>query len=113
MTDSSHGTRGTQDALRLGRDSVVVATQNQASCGLAEEVVILDMKSGIYFGLGPVGARIWSHLRSPSTVESIQRAILAEFEVDAETCLRETLTLLEEMREAGLVEVLDGKALSG
>jgi hypothetical protein len=38
------------------KTSTVVAAKDQVSCDLVGEAVILDMKSGIYYGLNPVGA---------------------------------------------------------
>jgi hypothetical protein len=36
--------------------STIRLSQNQVSCNLGGEAAILNLKSGIYFGLNPVGA---------------------------------------------------------
>ena len=48
--------------------SVVVAAKDQVSCDLAGEAAILNIKSGVYYGLDPVGARIWSLVQEPRKV---------------------------------------------
>ena len=44
----------------LFRDAIVKAAKEQVSCDLAGEAVILNLKSGQYFGLNEVGTRIWN-----------------------------------------------------
>jgi hypothetical protein len=44
----------------IAKTSTVVAAKDQVSCDLAGEAVILNLKSGIYYGLNPVAARVWS-----------------------------------------------------
>ena len=92
---------------RLQLESVVRASKNQASCELSDEIVILDMASGVYFGLDHVGSRVWEHLREALPVRRIHSALLDEFDVDSERCQKDLLALLGELREAGLIEVLD------
>lgn len=87
------------------------ATAGQASCELAGEAIILHFGSGLYFGLDGVGARIWELLAEPRRVEAILAVLLAEYDVAPEPCSRDLLALLEELRGAGLLEVLgDGAA---
>jgi len=89
----------------LSEESVVLAVEDQASCDLAGEAVILHLSSGVYYGLNGVGARIWELLRGPKRIAQIRDAILEEYQVDRETCTRDLLALLDQMREAGLVQV--------
>ncbi|MGH9865973.1 MAG: PqqD family protein, partial [Candidatus Acidiferrales bacterium] len=46
-------------------DAIIVATKQQVSCELGEEAAILNMKNSVYYGLDPVGARIWRLLQQP------------------------------------------------
>lgn len=94
----------------LAMHARVSRRQGQASCDLGGEAVLLNLESGQYYGLDPVGARIWELLREPHSVQKLQAAILAEYEVDAETCLRDLSTLVAALQRAGLVEVQDGDA---
>lgn len=87
--------------------SVVVATQHQVSSDLGGEAVILDLDSGVYFGLNQVGAVIWSLLREPRTLAEIEGAILAEYEVESARCRADLLRLLGELEAERLVEVRD------
>ncbi|MEE8469671.1 MAG: PqqD family peptide modification chaperone [Planctomycetota bacterium] len=94
----------------LSANARISRTRAQASCDLGGEAVLLNLESGQYYGLDPVGARIWELLREPHSVQKLQATILAEYEVDSETCLRDLSTLVAGLQRAGLVEVLDGEA---
>jgi hypothetical protein len=95
------------DAITL--DSVIVASPDQVSCALEDEVAIVHVKEGVYYGLDPVGARIWELIRTPQRVRSIRDALLAEYQVEAERCESDLLQLLQDLRAAGLVAVSDGE----
>jgi len=87
--------------------SVVVAAKDQVSCDLAGEAAILNIKSGVYYGLDPVGARIWTLVQEPRKVAEIQTAITEEYDVEPERCARDLTGLLEKLLEEGLIEVRD------
>jgi hypothetical protein len=87
--------------------SVVVAAKDQVSCDLAGEAAILNIKSGVYYGLDPVGARIWNLMREPRAVAEIQNAITDEYDVEPERAGRDLVGLLEKLLAEGLIEVKD------
>jgi len=60
---------------RVSGYSSVVATKTKFPLILAE-AVILDLKSGVYYGLNDVGTRIWHLIQEPKTLNEIQDAIL-------------------------------------
>lgn len=87
---------------------MVVATPEQVSSDLAGESVILNLKTGMYFGLNEVGASVWNLLQEPCAVKDICTQILEEYEVEPEQCERDILALLTEMVESELIEIKDG-----
>jgi hypothetical protein len=82
-----------------------VAAKDQVSSDLGGEVAILDLKAGVYYGLDAVGARIWSLIQEPRTVNEIRDILLEEYEVEPEHCERDLLALLRRLADEGLVEV--------
>ena len=86
-------------------NSIVVASGDQVSSDLGEEAVILGVKTGVYYGLNPVGARIWSLVQQPRTVENIRDTVLAEYEVEPERCERDLLELLQVLLGKGLIDL--------
>ncbi len=91
----------------ISKDTTVVATPEQVSSDLAGESVILNLKTGMYFGLNEVGASVWNLLQQPRSVTDICTQILEEYEVESEQCERDVLTLLHELIESDLIEIKD------
>jgi hypothetical protein len=89
----------------LTKSSIVVAAEHQTSAEVDGESVILDLEEGVYYGLNPVGARIWAEIQEPASVEEIAAAITAEYDVDTEQCLEDVLALLRNLEENDLIEV--------
>jgi hypothetical protein len=94
----------------LSLHSIVTAASEQVSCPLGDESAILNLKNTVYYGLDPVGARVWSLLQQPRSVRELRDALLDEYEVDAERCERDLLELLEKMRGEGLIQVRSAAA---
>lgn len=89
----------------LSANSIVVMATEQVSCPLGEESAILNLKNSVYYGLDPVGARVWSLLHEPRSVSELRDTLLSEYEVEAGQCEDDLLALLEKMRSEGLIEV--------
>ena len=89
----------------LLESSFVSLMPNQVSCDLAGEKAILHMESGVYYGLNPLGARIWEMIQTPKRVREIRDALLAEYAVDVDQCERDLFALLSELAEARLIQV--------
>lgn len=64
---------------------------------VGEETVILDLASGTYFGLDPVGARIWQLLADGKTLAEVCETMLDEYEVSREDIERDVLKLVDEL----------------
>lgn len=86
-------------------DTIVGAASDQVSCDLDGEAAILNLKSGTYFGLDPVGAFIWNQLATPKPVRTIATAMLEDYEVEPERCQSDLLLLLRQLNERGLLEL--------
>lgn len=95
-------------ATTISTDTTVVATPEQVSSDLAGESVILNLKTGMYFGLNEVGASIWNLLQQPRSVKEICDQILDQYEVASEQCEQDVLKLLHELVESELIEIKDG-----
>ena len=72
---------------------------------VGEETVILDLASGTYFGLAPVGACIWQLLTEGKTLAEVCSTMLAEYEVTQEDIERDVLRLAEELRAKQLISI--------
>ena len=86
-------------------DKVIKTAAGQVCCDLDGEAVILSLKTGQYYGLDGVGARVWALIQEPKNVSDLLNTLLSEFDVEAGVCERDLWLLLEDLNEAGLVEI--------
>ncbi len=98
----------TRDSARkLSRQSKVAASQDQVSCDLSVEAAILNLKSGIYFGLNTVGVSVWKLIQEPRTIKEIRDALVDEYDVEPKRCEKDILELVQELLTHGLIEIGD------
>ena len=93
----------------LESTSSVVRVKEILSAEVGNEVVLMSIEKGVYFGLNPVGARVWSLLDEFIAVQEVFATIVEEFEVTLEQCQEEVLQLLKDMREQGLIRIADDR----
>jgi hypothetical protein len=73
------------------------------------EVVMMDIESGFYFGLNSVASVIWELLKSEKTVNELVDYLITEYEVNYEQCLAETNALIKKMIELKVIHCLEDK----
>ncbi len=95
----------------LPASAKIVASRDQVSCELAGEAAILNLKNSNYYGLDPVGARIWALIQSPSTIGAIRDALVAEYDVDPQRFEHDLIELVGELSAEGLVELVESPSV--
>lgn len=75
------------------------------SAPIADELTVMDIDTGRYFGMNGVAARIWALLEADRTMDALCADLMTAFDVDAETCRREVTAFVSEMAAQGLVSV--------
>jgi hypothetical protein len=69
------------------------------------ESIVLNLQTGTYFGLDEVGTRVWQLIDRYGALFVVRDALVAEFEVDADTAGRDLMDLVSDLAERGLVDV--------
>jgi hypothetical protein len=72
---------------------------------LGGEAVLLNLKTGKYYGLDEVGTRMWSLLAQHGQVEPAYRALLDEYEVAEERLRQDLLHLINDLASQQLLQV--------
>lgn len=68
-----------------------------------DELVLLHLGRSFYFGLDPVGARMWGVLTAGRTITEAFEVLVAEFEVEPERLRADLDKLVAELAEHGLI----------
>ena len=69
------------------------------------EAVLLDLAGERYFGLDPVGTRIWALLADHDSLRSVADVLCAEYDAEPARIRDDLLTLVGKLADAGLVTV--------
>ena len=70
---------------------------------LGDEAVILNLSTGIYFGLDIVGTRMWQLISENGSTEKVREALLAEYEVEEGQLRRDLDLLIQQLKDKGLL----------
>ena len=72
---------------------------------LDDEMIIMDMNSGRYFGLNETGAKIWSLLNDHHNIGTIINLLHDEYEISKEKCKKEVIAFIQDILDKGLINV--------
>ena len=94
----------------ISRHAAIRIRKDVVFCELEGEMVLLNLATGVYFGLDPVGTRIWTLIEAHRSSDEIVETLTAEYEVDADTLGADLAHFLKSLRDNELVDVDDGSA---
>ncbi|MEL6441763.1 MAG: PqqD family protein [Cyanobacteria bacterium J06621_8] len=93
--------------VTIKRTAIYQTSPNNLYSEVADEAVILDIDSGVYYGLNSVGVDVWQWLQQPRTEAQIIDRLLAEYDVSREQANLDIRAILEEMLSAGLIKEVE------
>ncbi len=70
---------------------------------VGDETVLLDLSSGVYFGLDGVGKRIWESVAEGLSLRETAAAIASEFEVEETQAQADLIAFATDLVERGLL----------
>ena len=70
---------------------------------LDDEAVLLNLKTGVYFGLNPEALRIWQLIAEQQPLERVLEALCHEYDAQADVLERDLLGLCQQLCAKGLV----------
>ena len=71
---------------------------------VGDETVLLDLASGMYFGLDGVGKRIWESVAEGHSLGQTAAVIAAEFEVEEAKAQADVIEFTSDLVERGLLK---------
>lgn len=80
------------------------ASKNVVTTEQADMAILMDLRSGRYFTLNPVGGVIWSELAAGSSVDQMTSRLTETYDVSAEQAMLDVQELLGSMLSAKLIK---------
>ncbi|MEO0013947.1 MAG: hypothetical protein RLZZ535_2336 [Cyanobacteriota bacterium] len=90
--------------ITTNQSTTYKVSPNHLYSEVADEAVILDLDSGVYYGLNSVGVDIWQWLQQPQTADKLLDLVLEEYEVTQEQAEQDIQSILKEMLDKGLIQ---------
>lgn len=72
---------------------------------VGDEVVLLHLTNGVYFGIDAIGARIWQGLKTGANASDILSSLLQEFDVAPEVLEADVRQFLSDLLANDLVRI--------
>jgi coenzyme PQQ synthesis protein D (PqqD) len=70
---------------------------------LSGETVLLNLESGVYYGLDAVGTRVWQLIMQGCTIAGVCDTMLDEYDVARDLLHADVTRLVGELRDRGIV----------
>ena len=93
----------------MKKQSVIIGNQilqrhpDMVFSHIDDEVVMMSVETGEYYGLNPVASRIWEILEKPYTFDQLIDMLLQEFDIDESKCRNDVTGFLNQLIEKLLV----------
>lgn len=86
----------------LTLEAAVVPSEDAVFRELDGQAVLLNLSTGMYFGLDAVGTHVWRLASENGSLRWISERLAGEYEAPAETIERDLLTLADALVTKGL-----------
>jgi hypothetical protein len=90
---------------RLSIDSVVQRSADVIAAEAGQDLVMVSIENGFYYGVSDVARDIWETLERPMRVSDLLDNLAASYDVDRSSCEEQTFCFLEELLAEKLLQV--------
>lgn len=89
----------------MNKSAVITLLKKLDTTDLAGEKVMIDFESGKYFLLKGVANDIWEMIQEPISLDEMVSKLLAEYDIDQETCESSVVKFLDQLKEFDFISV--------
>lgn len=82
---------------------LIVRCKDLLSTNLDDDVVVMNIDSGLYYGMEKTAQRIWDLLENAQTLESLISILSQEYKVEPAVCRADIQQFVQDLVEEGLV----------
>ena len=91
----------------IALNQVVGQSPELVSTTIEGQVALISIENGAYYGLDPIGSRIWALIEPPRSGAAVVDQLLQEYSVERAVCEQQVLSFLQKLAETNLVRVPD------
>ncbi len=91
--------------MAVSMQSAIFRKNTPVEAPVDDELVMLDVEAGKYYGFNSIAAAVWKKLDAKISVEELCRELCAEYDVSAEQCAADVLPFLNDLEKRNLIFV--------
>ncbi|WP_162199485.1 PqqD family protein [Aurantiacibacter marinus] len=91
--------------MNIETKSKITKTDDCVETVVDEELVLMNIVSGVFYSLKDTGRRAWELLEGEQTFGALVDAMCSEYDVAEQTCRTELAKLIGDLEERSLVQV--------
>ncbi len=86
-------------------NTVISRSETLLFNNLGDDVVMMDIEQGSYYGLEEVAARIWELTENPVSVASICETLISEYDVPEQKCEQEVTAFIDDLINRKIIHI--------
>lgn len=90
--------------MALNLDTKIKVASNIVSRKVQDEEVILQLDSGVYYGLNEVGTEIWHMMKSGKSLRQIITQVSRDYEIPSKRITDDLFTLVKDLKKRKIVQ---------
>lgn len=92
--------------MKLASSTTITVREDLLSSNLSDnEIVMMDIDKGAYYGVSNVAKVIWENLSPSKTLGELHKVVENNFDADAEVIEKDVTEFVTQLADAGLVEL--------
>ena len=88
-------------------DSIVQRDPEVIAAEADQELIMVSIPTGHYYGVSDVAREIWDAIEQPKKISDLVNDLTASYRIDRLSCEEQTLSFLEALLDEGLLQVKD------
>jgi Coenzyme PQQ synthesis protein D (PqqD) len=92
----------------LTLDCIVQRDLNIIAAEADQDLVMVSIANGAYYGVSDVAREIWESIEHPKKISDLIDDLTASYNIDRSSCEEQTLSFLESLLSERLLQVRDG-----
>lgn len=93
-----------KEANNIDQNSIFRRKTDLIGAVVDDDLVMMSIEHGQYYGLGGVAPRVWELIEAPRSFEQLVDHVLEEFDVERAVCEKDLAEFLNQMENLGLIE---------
>jgi len=81
-----------------------IRNEDNLASKIHDEIVMVNITQGNYFGLNSVGSDIWELLNEPRTVDELCEVLVEDYDIDLKSCKDQVSDFIKELEKQKLIQ---------